>query len=325
MRYLISCAFILCLPIASLSAQVSLGPRTTSVLAGIDEAKEVLCRNDDFTQRQSPFDRSARLKTDQPVSEEKYFAFISDQISEWDAAQQDRITAACKRVAERISKWKLPMPEKILLIRTTGKEEGNAAYTRANAIVLPPKITGGRDEGLDRLLCHELFHVISRHSPNLREKLYKTIGFEKCDEIKLPEDLQKRRLTNPDAPCNDHCIRVKVDGRSVWAVPILFTESEQYDLKRGGEFFNYLVFKLMVIDREEGSTKAIPHLIDGKPELVSPNQAEGFMEQIGRNTGYIIHPEEVLADNFAMLAMGNEKEAKSPELLAKIREALETN
>jgi hypothetical protein len=30
----------------------------------------------------------------------------------------------------------------------------------------------------------------------------------------------------------------------------------------------------------------------------------GFAEQVGRNTTYIIHPEEILADNFVLLIDG---------------------
>ena len=47
----------------------------------------------------------------------------------------------------------------------------------------------------------------------------------------------------------------------------------------------------------------------------------GFTEQVGRNTDYIIHPEEILADNFALLVL-NEHDVASPEILQKMREAL---
>lgn len=32
-----------------------------------------------------------------------------------------------------------------------------------------------------------------------------------------------------------------------------------------------------------------------------PGPLEGFCDQAGQNTGYVIHPEEILADNFALL------------------------
>jgi hypothetical protein len=47
----------------------------------------------------------------------------------------------------------------------------------------------------------------------------------------------------------------------------------------------------------------------------------GFYEQVGRNTEYIIHPEEILADNFAMLVMGDQN-VPSPEILRKVQGVL---
>jgi hypothetical protein len=53
---------------------------------------------------------------------------------------------------------------------------------------------------------------------------------------------------------------------------------------------------------------------------------DGLFEQIGRNTQYLWHPEEILADNFAILVLG-ELSAKplsppSPEVLERLRPIL---
>jgi hypothetical protein len=42
---------------------------------------------------------------------------------------------------------------------------------------------------------------------------------------------------------------------------------------------------------------------------------------VGRNTDYIIHPEEILADNFALL-MSGASGAPSPEIIKKLEEVL---
>jgi hypothetical protein len=57
------------------------------------------------------------------------------------------------------------------------------------------------------------------------------------------------------------------------------------------------------------------------PKLVGPQAISGFFEQVGRNTQYIIHPEEILADNFALLILG-EQNVPSPEVLEKMRKVL---
>jgi len=58
------------------------------------------------------------------------------------------------------------------------------------------------------------------------------------------------------------------------------------------------------------------------PRLYRTAELGNFFEQIGRNTAYIIHPEEILADNFAQLATGQEQTVPSPEVQQRIRAAL---
>ena len=47
----------------------------------------------------------------------------------------------------------------------------------------------------------------------------------------------------------------------------------------------------------------------------------GFYGQVGHNTDYIIHPEEILADNFALLLL-EEKGVRSPEIIKKMKDIL---
>jgi hypothetical protein len=58
-----------------------------------------------------------------------------------------------------------------------------------------------------------------------------------------------------------------------------------------------------------------------RPLLVEPAEVLGFIEQVGKNTGYIIHPEEILADNFMMLVL-EIKNLPSPEIIEKLRNVL---
>jgi hypothetical protein len=98
---------------------------------------------------------------------------------------------------------------------------------------------------------------------------------------------------------------------------VLFSRTPKYNPETGGTFFRYLEFRLMAIDRK--SAKAT--LKDGKPLLLKPDAVEGFYEQIGRNTGYIIHPEETLANNFVHLMM-EKQDLKNPEIPEKIEAIL---
>ncbi len=302
-------------------AQMKLTEGTTIVFATVEEAKQVLTSRDPFVQGMSPFDRAARLKTDKPVSEKEYLEFVARSILPWQPAEKQKISAAFQSVHDALTALSLPLPEKVLVIKTTGKEEGGAPYTRANAIVLPQAQMRAPAARMAPTLCHELFHIMSRANPGLREKLYETIGFVKCAEVAFPPKLKPRKLTNPDAPNNDHCIRLQVAGQDHWAIPILFSNTETYDVRKGGEFFNYLEFKLLLVERADDSDAVTP-LYDGEqPKLIDVPQASGFHEQIGKNTRYIIHPEEILADNFAFLVLGKPN-LPSPEIVERLEKIL---
>ena len=213
----------------------------------------MLVAKDDFIQRLSPFDRSARMKTDKAVSEGELLEFIGRNVVDWTSEEMQTVQAAIEAIQPLLRDLPLSLPPTVQFIKTTGAEEGNAAYTRATAIVLPKSALGKSQEDLQKLICHELFHILSRQNPELREKLYGIIGFTKCNEIKLPPELERRKITNPDAPRNDHFIRLQIDGHESLAVPILLSSVETYDVKRGGEFFEYLQFQFLVVEKSSGS------------------------------------------------------------------------
>ncbi|WP_442481610.1 eCIS core domain-containing protein [Aeoliella sp. SH292] len=293
-------------------AQMQLGD-TKIEFATVDEGREVLTARDDFVERLSPFDRAARMKKEGEVSEADYLGFVGENVMEWEPEERALVETALAGVREKLSAYDLPFPARVLLIKTTGTEEGNAAYTRANAIVFPEEKLASEPEQLQRLLCHELFHVLSRADGELREKLYATIGFEKCAEVQLPPALAAKKITNPDAPRNDHAIRAKVKGEPRWVVPVLIATSP-YSTERGGEFFNYLELKFLLLDDQK---KLDPHNM----ELVDRRELGEFFKQVGKNTGYIIHPEEILADNFSLLVLP-QGELPSPEIVERMKAVL---
>jgi hypothetical protein len=102
-------------------------------------------------------------------------------------------------------------------------------------------------------------------------------------------------------------------------MPILLARQERYDPAARIEFFGYLTLSMLVVDRTAAPARLI--LRDGAPVLVPFNRVTGFFEQVGRNTNYIIHAEEILASNFERLVLG-EQGAASPEVLERMRAEL---
>ncbi len=295
---------------------------TTLHFASASEGKTVLSAKDDFVRRLSQFDRSARMKTDRPVSEEEFLAFAGKDAVDWSQREVQNLEGIAAKIQSRLGDLSLSFPETILFIKSNGSEEGGAAYTRGSAIVLPESELAKNSAELERIVCHELFHIWSRSHPQTREQLYQMIGFSSCPEIELPPELDSRRITNPDAPRNDHFIRLSIEGRDRLAVPILLSTAATYDVSRGGVFFDYLELKFLVVEKTNDTAQIAPVLENGAPKLVGLQATSGFFEQVGRNTQYIIHPEEILADNFALLILGGAS-VPSPEILQKMRTILQ--
>lgn len=288
--------------------------------ASIEAARSVLGVRDDFVSRLSPFDRAARLESPREVSEEQYLAYAAAAAREWAPDERARLTAAFAAIEPALAALLPPLDAPILIVKTSGEEEGGAGYTRAGAVMLPQ---ASADPGeLQRTLAHEIFHIASRHHPDLKRALYRAIGFEECGEVALPPTLAVRKMTNPDAPINEHCIELQVDGEQVWGMPILIAKEERYDPADGLEFFGYLTLGILLVDRSgEAGAPARPLERDGRPRIAPFNRVTGFLEQVGRNTNYVIHAEEILASNFERLVLG-EPNAPSPDVLERIRAEL---
>lgn len=293
--------------------------RTALALASREEGAKVLGTRDLFIRQMSPFDRASRLQSDQPVGERQLLDFASAQSLAWTPDETRMMEQMAAGISNRTSRLRLPLPRRILMVKTTGLEEAHAAYTRGEAIVLPAAKLKMPPAAFERLLLHEIFHVLSRANPKLRDELYRVIGFELGAGVKLPEAYERRRMTNPDAPVSEHWITVEQEGKSYRALPILLAKEEPYSKRRGWEFFQYLQFRLLAIELSGGVWR--PMMTEGGPLLLDPERVSGFYEKVGRNTRYTIHPEEIMADNFVLWVQGASNPA-SPNVLAGIDKVL---
>ena len=295
--------------------------RETSVhFASAEAGQTLVATSDTFIKALSRFDRQARLQTDGEATEAALLAFLKGEVVEWDDAARKSLVDSIERLRPKLESFHLPLPKVILIVQTSGKEEANAAYTRGTAIMLPKeRVQKLKPDALDRLLLHELFHVLSRNAPELRRDLYRIIGFHVCDPMALPPSMADLKLTNPDAPLIDCRIELTDDGETCQAAPILYSSSATYDAIKKPPLFQYLTFRLMKLEEHDGRWR--PLLKGDEPVLLDPAKSKSFADQIGQNTKYIIHPDEVLADNFVFLVMQTEN-LPSPEIIERMSERL---
>lgn len=287
--------------------------------ATAEEGAAVLVAEDDFTRSLSKFDLQCRLTTDKEVTLADWRTFVAAEIRPWTDEQTRPFRDACARLAPELAKYNLPLPRTISLVHTTGKEEGHAAYTRASAIIVPDKVLAYSPAQLDKLLLHELFHVLSRHNPALRRDLYAVVGFQTCPPLDLPPDLADRGITNPDAPLVDCLIELTQDGKTVTGAPVLYANAPQYDARRGGSIFQYLTFRLLVLEQHGGQWRVAER--NGKSLVIDPKTVPMYFEKIGKNTNYVIHPDEILADNFVHLVLET-KQLATPRVVEAMKQLL---
>lgn len=285
----------------------------------VEEGVKAISKRDRFLNSLSRFDLQSRLQTDRTVTVDDLLRFTTREVVAWKKEEVENVTKAVQSIRGRLAGFRSLFPKQVLLVKTTGKEEGNAAYCRGNAVVLPLKVLKYKSPQLERLLIHELFHILSRHNAERREKLYAIVGFKPCNEIKLPASLAHRKITNPDAPTIDFYIELTEGIRQVKAAPVLYASADRYDVKKGGSFFRYLVFRLMVIENVDGKWRAVEK--EGQAVVLKPNKTPDYLKQIGGNTNYIIHPDEILADNFVHLVKKSENLA-TPRIIEEMKKLL---
>lgn len=313
-------AILLPIPVApGRTADAPTPPGPSFSLASRAEAAEMLGRRDEFVRALSPFDRSARLKVARSVSEVEFLAFVRRQSLEWTAGESARVKAILASAGGKLAAFRPLAATRVVFAKTSGLEEGGAAYTRGSTVFLPVALLAKPDLELETIVLHETFHVVSRGNPELRRALYEVIGFEVTEEIELPPDYRSRRITNPDAPLFDSVVGLPLGETSVHVAPILFSTAPAYDSQKGGEFFDYLQFRLMVVEKRDG--RWIPAVADGKPRLLEVKDVPSYFGKIGRNTNYVIHPDEILADNFVYLVQ-EKTGLPNPEVVLKMRQVL---
>ncbi len=273
---------------------------------------------DEFTASLSAFDRQSRLLSARPVSDIKFREFAALQAWDFSGAEKNRISSLFDRFRGDFP-WVFDWPAPVRLAKTSGKEELDSPYTRRDAIVLPQSVLSLDDDSLYGLLVHELCHVLLRYNESLRDGFYGAVGFRKINPARLQTFFQARKLTNPDALYYDYAYPETVDGREYLFLPLL-VHLKDFDPQDKKEFFGYMVPAYTVV--EDQAERAEGFWVNDAFVLVSQKSVKTYLERIGTNTEYLIHPEEVLAENFSLLLLGK-KDVNKPELLESLRGILE--
>ncbi len=256
----------------------------------------------------------------------EYITFIQKDVTSFSSADIDFVQATMEKAFQLCQKVSPSVfPKQLNLIKTKSRNYGDGVYfTRENCIIIPANVL--KDKKADEFLAtmlHEIFHVYSRLNPDKRKSLYEAIGFQALNEaatLEIPKELKDVILLNPDGTNFKYYITLQLSpDKTIKAIPIIYSNSNKYNAKKP-DFFNYLKFELFEIQpMTRGFIVATKK--DGSSTLDMKNLPD-FYRQIRDNTGYIIHPDEVLADNFMFLALAQKDKTRNDKFSSEGKELL---
>jgi hypothetical protein len=284
------------------------------VFSSKKDAENLLGELDVYTSNLNEFELMAKLQVFREVTVSDYLNHVKAQALDWNNDLKELILGAIEEISNHLDLNPMPLPTDVNFVLTTGLDEGYAAYTRGSAIFLNERIIRNHSN-LTRLIAHELVHVATRNNCKWKDNLYSQIGFLPCDPPEFTPEFQKYVFSNPDAPRIEHALEVTYNGVKQKVAPIIYTSQENY---LGGNFFEYIEVGLFLLDGENAKDY---HLYPEEIRIINFDDCQEFFENVGNNTNYLFHAEEILADNIADI-YANRLEYKSPEITRKILQIL---
>ncbi len=274
--------------------------------ADIHRAREILGRSDEWARQLSAFDRGVRLRTLEPTNTREFLEFVSGEAAAWTQDELVYWRSLVDQLSEALAGLNLDIPD-VFMVKTTGLEEFNAVYVRNRCIIFPKgRIAVAGDVRRDFfLLAHELFHLLSLEYPAWRDELYALLGFRRFPGLEYPAELEYRRLSNPIYGSRyEYVLTVQAASGPVDVTPAYQAAvplEEFIAISEGGvsmgAFFEAIDFVLLPVDTV---TRAVLRDENGYPIVYQFGDTD-WIERMQRNSSYIIHPDELMAENFALL------------------------
>lgn len=280
------------------------------------EAQMLITDIDNYTRNWNQFDIDVRLQK-QEGRKSQLLTLAMNETRNWADKDKERVNKAMKEIAARIGKNKfvLHFPKELVLVKTSMKEENNMpGYTRENWIAIGENTLNSiPDDSLQYLLCHEIFHILTRTDATFRRDMYQTIGFTVLDrDILFPADMIERRISNPDISRYDSYGSFTIDGSRQNCTVLMYTDRPY----AGGKLSEYAQVGLIPLNEQ-----FIPLQMNGKTVVYPLDKAEDFHIQMEKNAPHASCPEEILADNFACTVL-NKAYMPNPEIAEQMRKIL---
>ncbi|MBY9020178.1 MAG: hypothetical protein KGD67_03900 [Candidatus Lokiarchaeota archaeon] len=289
-------------------------------LVDAQTASSIIAEKDDYILNFSEFDLQSRLSTTEKVTKDDLVEFLSQQTVEWITSEENIINRIFDELNISYEPYKKYLLDSVKIIKTTGREECDAAYTRNKSIYVPISMVQWPYDELKELIAHELFHVVSTHNPKFRKDLYVKLGFNSCPELDVPTEYKQLYVSNPDTIGKNCYVAIQINGSKIKAVPFLYSETPY----RGGYFFEY--FRFTFLESEMKDKKCSPFYENNRPKFIdAPQKLFDLCEEIDPyDNQHRLHPEEILAYYWSLLPFSESRiQSYKRSYLVKIRNLLE--
>jgi hypothetical protein len=306
---LVAAALAACATAQSASAPPSQPDRF--VIGTPQQAAAVFTADDEFMAVVTPADISIRTRLPEGTRADLTRTYAG-AFEPWTDAERVRLEAMLERQSARLQSIARWLPPSVLIVKSNGAADTGLPHTRGAAINMGTQLPAD-DAQLDGLFYHELFHVLSRNNASRHDEMYALIGFTPCN-IDLPAAVRDQTVTNPDAPLLRWAAPFGTDGRSV--VAVLFANPPRWDPNQPN-FGRYFNLRFLQASRDAVGQCRLSVENGALVDIPGDQAVAAFHAAAGANTNYVLHPEELLADNFSQLMMGR-ADAPNPEVHARL-------
>lgn len=243
---------------------------------------------------------------------DEFKAVAVEQIEEFTPEEKKAMSSVLDFISDRARElgFRLPIDKEIVFVKSKmGDEAGMGGYTIGNVVFyndyesegLAKSFEADSDYDADyreyvllfsrALLAHEIFHCITRNNPQFRQLLYNVFGFTVMDrELEFGPTVKDLLMHNPDVEHYDNWAEFTIDGQKKRCALISVycgTYADAVATNPKAHFFDLMHNVLVPLD---------------EPDTMIPiEEVPDFYDVIGRNTDYILSPEEFIADNFSYL------------------------
>ncbi len=327
----ISCAFNSC---SGKTGDVIDFPNSRTLrLLNREQAVEIITvdQTDHYFDQVSALDMSLQLRRAYPPETSRqailsdYFNLLKSDVADF-TPKEKTLTAevfgaafdACNSLGSNL------LPKEINIVKSKGLPYGDGVfYTRDNTIVIPSnELKTANKAELIKTMLHELGHIYTRTHVAKKAALYAVLGFKKLENTHLlmNDSLYQRLLLNPDGVNFTWVTALTMaDGKNVMAIPLIYSNEYQFTSKKKS-YMDYLSWNYF---EARNTVRGVELLTNNRLQttLQTKDLPGLFKEKL--NTDYVIHPDEIFADNFALLTGSCGRTDSIPAISAQGKSALD--